>query len=55
MAYSFLCKLSLQLIFLTLSWSTTIVLSFFELAGEDCFGYVYVFHLCDVASQSSCT
>ena len=50
MADSRLCKLSLQLIFVTLSWSTTIVLSFLELAQEDCFEHVYVFHPLDVAS-----
>ena len=44
MADSRLCKLSLQLIFVTLSWSTTIAFSFFEPAGEDCFGHAYVFH-----------
>ena len=38
MADSRLCELSLQLIFVTLSWSTTIALSFLELAEEDCFG-----------------
>ena len=52
MADSRLCKLSLQLIFVTLSWSTTIALSFLELAEEDCLGYGYVFHPCDVASPS---
>ena len=50
MADSCLCKLSVQLIFVTLSWSTTIALSFLELAEEDCFGHAYVFHPCDVAS-----
>ena len=50
MAGSGLCKLSLQLIFVTPSWSTTIVLSFIELAEEDCCGHAYVFHPCDVAS-----
>ena len=45
-----LCKLSLQLIFVTLSWSTTTALSFLELAEEDCFGHANVFHPCDVAS-----
>ena len=48
MAYSRLCKLFLQLVFVTLSWSTTIALSFLELAEEDCFGHAYVFHPCDV-------
>ena len=50
MADSCLCKLSLQLIFLTLSLSTMILLSFLELAEEDCFGHANVFHPCDVAS-----
>ena len=50
MADSRLCKLSLQLIFVTLSLSTTIALSFLELAEEDCFRHAYVFHPCDVAS-----
>ena len=49
MADSRLCKLSLQLIFVTLSGSTTITLSFLELAEEDCFGHVNVFHPCVVA------
>ena len=44
-----LCKLSLQLVFVTLSSSTTITLSFLELAEEDCFGQAYVFHPCDMA------
>ena len=52
MVDSRLCNLSLQLVFVTLSWSTTIALSFLELAEEDCFGHVYVFHLCDVASPA---
>ena len=39
-------KWSLQM----LSWSTTITLSFLELADEDCFRHVYVFHPWDVAS-----
>ena len=52
MADSRLCKLSLQLIFVTLSWSTTITLSFLELAEEDSFGHAYVFHFCDVASPA---
>ena len=47
-----LCKLSLQLIFVTLSWSTAIALSFSELAEEDCFGHANVFHPCDVASPA---
>ena len=52
MADSRLCKLSLQLIFVTLSWSTTIALSFLEVAEEDCFGHAYVFHPCDVTSPA---
>ena len=52
MADSRLCKLSLQLVFVTLSWSTTIALSFLELAEEHCFGHAYVFHPCDVASPA---
>ena len=51
MADSRLCKLSLQLIFVPLSRSTTIALSFLELAEEDCFGHAYVFNPCDVASS----
>ena len=38
-AYSRLCKVSLQLIFVTISWSTTNALSFLEVAEEDCFGH----------------
>ena len=52
MADSRLCKLSLQLIFATISWSTTIALSFLELAEEDGFGHAYVFHPCDVVSPA---
>ena len=52
MADSRLCELSLQLIFVTLSWSTTIALSFLELAEEDCFGHAYVFHPRGVASPA---
>ena len=52
MADSRLCKLSLQLIFVTLPLSTTIALSFLELAEEDCFGHAYVFHPSDVASPA---
>ena len=52
MADSRLCKLSLQLVFVTLSWNITIALSFFELAEEDCFRHAYVFHPCDVASPA---
>ena len=51
MADFHLRKLPLQLIFVTLSWSTTIALSS-ELAEEDCFGHAYVFHPCDVASPA---
>ena len=47
-----LCKLFLQLVFVTLSWSTTIALSFLELTEEDGFGHAYVFHSCDVASPA---
>ena len=52
MADSRLCKLSLQLIFVTLSYDITIALSFSKLAEEDCFGHAYVFHPCDVASPA---
>ena len=52
MADSRLCKLSLQLIFVTLSWSTSIALSFVELANEDCFGHEYVFHPSDADSPA---
>ena len=52
MADSRLCKLSLRLIFVTLSLSTTIALSFLELAEEDYFRHVYVFHPCDMASPA---
>ena len=41
-----------QLVFVTLSWSTTIAISFLELAEEDCFGYAYVFDPCDMASPA---
>ena len=44
-----LCQLSLQLVFVTLSRSTAITLSFFEFMAEDCFRYAYVFHPCDLA------
>ena len=37
---SCLCKLSLQLVLVTLSWSITITLYFLELAEVDCFGHV---------------
>ena len=49
MADSRPCKLSLQLISVTLSWSITIALSFLELADEDCFGHAYDFKPCDMA------
>ena len=52
MADSCLCKLSLQHIFVTLSRSTTIPLSFLELAEEDYFGHANVFHSCHVASPA---
>ena len=52
MADSLLCKLSLQLIFVTLSWSTSIALCSLELTEEDCFGHAYVFYPCDVASPA---
>ena len=52
MAGSRLCKLSLQLFFVTLSLSTTIALSFLEIAEEDCFRHANVFHPCDVASPA---
>ena len=52
MADSRLCKLSLQLIFVTLSWDTTIALSFLELAEEDCFGHANLFRPSDVASPA---
>ena len=45
-----LCKLSLQLVFVTLSWSTTIVLSCLELTEENCFGPACIFYSCDMAS-----
>ena len=45
-------RLSLELIFLAFSWSTTIALSFLELAEEDCFGHANVFHPCGVASPA---
>ena len=45
-------KLSLQLVFVTLSSSTTIAVSFLELVEDDCFGDAYVFHPCDVASPA---
>ena len=49
MADSRLCKLSLQLIFVALSWSTTIALSSLDLADEDCFGHAYACHPCNMA------
>ena len=47
-----LCKRSLQLIFVTLSWSATITLSFLQLAEEDCFGHVCVFNSRGMASPA---
>ena len=52
MAGSRLCKLSLQLFFVTLSLSTTIALSFLEIAEEDCFRHANVFHPCDEAGPA---
>ena len=52
MADSRLCKLSRQPIFVTLSWSATVALSFLELAEEDHFGHASVFHPRDVASPA---
>ena len=52
MADSHMCKLSLQLVFVTLSLSSAMTLSFLELAEEDCFGHAYVFHPCDMASPA---
>ena len=46
------CKLSPQLAFVMLSWSTSVMLSFLELTEEDCFRHVYVYHPCDVASPA---
>ena len=46
------CTLPLQLVIVTLSLSTTIVLSCLEIVEEDCFGHAYVFHPCDVASPA---
>ena len=40
------------MIFVTLSWSTTIALSFLEYAEEVCFGHAYIFHPYDVASPA---
>ena len=52
MADSRLHKLSVQPVFVTLSWSATVTLSFLEFAEEDCFGHAYVFHPRDVASPA---
>ena len=52
MADSRVCKLSLQLVFVTLFWNTTFALSFVELAGGHCFGHAYVFYPCDMASPA---
>ena len=46
------CTLPLQLVIVTLSLSTTIVLSCLEIVEEDCLGHAYVFHPCDVASRA---
>ena len=46
------CTLPLQLVIVTLSLSTTIVLSCLEIVEEDCLGHAYVFHPCDVASPA---
>ena len=51
MVNSHLCKVSLQLVFITLSESTMITPSFLELAEEDCSKHVYVSNPCDVASR----
>ena len=50
------CKLFLQLVFVTaaLSWSTTITLSFLELAKEGGFRHAYVFHS-SWPARCSCT
>ena len=47
-----LCKLSLKMVFVTLSWSTTITPSFLEFAEEDCFRHTYVLYPCDVTSPA---
>ena len=52
MVDSRLCKVSLQLVFVTLSLGTTITISFAELVEEDRFGHAYVLHPCDVASPA---
>ena len=52
MADSRLCKLSLQLVFVKLSWSVMITLSFLELAEQNCFGNAYVFHPWEVTSPA---
>ena len=41
-----------QLVFVTISWSSTIILPFLELNEEDCFGHAFIFHPCDVASPA---
>ena len=51
MADSRLCQLSLHLVFVALSWSTMIALSFLEITEEDYFEHAYVFHPCDMASS----
>ena len=52
MADSRLCKLSLQLMLVTLSWSTVIALFCLELAEEDSSWHAYVFHPSDMASPA---
>ena len=47
-----LCKLSLKMVSVTLSWSTTITPSFSEFAEEDCFRHTYVLYPCDVTSPA---
>ena len=52
-ANSRLCKLSIHLIFVALSWSATVSPSFLERTGEDCFGHAYVFHPCECCQPSA--
>ena len=47
-----LCKLSLQPVFVSLSWSATLTLFFLELALQDHVWHAYVFHPRDVASPA---
>ena len=51
MADSCLCTLSPQLVFVTLSGSATIILSFTKFTEEDCFGHMYMSSISDVAIQ----